>query len=412
MLDDDDAPFWRFAPDTLLKALVRACEEHGDRLDAEIDALIERNELKALRQPWASSTTASARKDPQPTINRLRIELETELPSTLGKLLRLAQLEQQRRYIEKTAGKKAGSPAGELAEDLPARISAALSRERKADMPAATLFHAAFERAREEALVTHGDAPLSPSGDDFDATAFGTLPTGFVLPPADFEKSGRPIPRPYWDAVRNYPFHCPLDLPIGDGTIDWEDDPMPKFGSYDLMTARDSAFAFWAKEARQRFSDLSVHLGMMRDIPRKDEEKTWQWADRAYATVIKRTGAEMPDLHLSRLIDRDYDVLLEDERGQVWWRWAERHWAIKGYLFQQHDYQAADNPFDDDLVNAWLFLLVGRHTTDEWLQPAWLRERLFDWRTVQLFTAPVPAVRYLVPRTALISDEEGPLRAA
>lgn len=39
---DDDAPLWRFAPDTLLKALVAACEEHGDRLEAEIDALIQR----------------------------------------------------------------------------------------------------------------------------------------------------------------------------------------------------------------------------------------------------------------------------------------------------------------------------------------------------------------------------------
>lgn len=55
-------------PDTLLKALVRACKEHGDRLDAETDALIRRGDAKAVRQPWGSSTTASALKDPHPTI--------------------------------------------------------------------------------------------------------------------------------------------------------------------------------------------------------------------------------------------------------------------------------------------------------------------------------------------------------
>ena len=48
---DDDAPLWRFAPDTLLKALVLACEEHGDRLEAEIDALIQRGDRKAVREP-------------------------------------------------------------------------------------------------------------------------------------------------------------------------------------------------------------------------------------------------------------------------------------------------------------------------------------------------------------------------
>jgi hypothetical protein len=402
---DDDADVWRFAPDTLLKALVRACEEHGDRLDAEIDALIRRGDAKAVRQPWGSSTTGSALKDPQPTIYRLRNELQAELPATLGKLLRLAQLEQQRQYIERS-GKKAKSPAEQLAEDLPARIAAALARERKAAMPAAALFHAAFTRARENGLVEQdGGSSIA-----IDACSPVTaLTTGFVLPPADFEKSGRPIPRVYWDAVRAYPFHCPFDLQVADeATFEWEDDPMPRFGSYDLMVARDPAFAFWAKEAQQRFSNLSIHVQMMRDVPRGAEEETWQWASRAYGIVIRQTSADMPEHDLSQLVGRDYDIVLDDERGQVWWRWAERQWAIRGYLSQQHSYQATDDPFDDDLVNGWLFLLVGRHTTDEWLQPAWLRARLFDWRAIPLFAAPVPAVRYLVPRTAFASDVVGP----
>lgn len=402
---DDDADVWRFAPDTLLKALVRACDEHGDRLDAEIDALIRRGDVKAVRQPWGSSTTASALKDPQPTIYRLRNELQAELPATLGKLLRLAQLEQQRQYIER-AGKRAVSPAEQLAEDLPARIVAALARERKAAMPAIGLFHAAFTRAREDGLIDEdgGSSIAIDAGSPVTA-----LTTGFVLPPADFEKSGRPIPRVYWDTVRAYPFHCPFDLPLADEvTFEWEDDPMPRFGSYNLMVARDPAFAFWAKEAQQRFSNLSIHRQMMKDVPRDADEETWQWARRAYAEVTRQTGADMPDYDLSRLVDRDYDIVLDDGRGQVWWQWAERHWAIQGYLSQQHSYQATDDPFDDDLVNGWLFLLVGRHTTDEWLQPAWLRARLFDWRALPLFAASVPAVRYLVPRTALVSNEVEP----
>lgn len=402
---DDDADVWRFAPDTLLKALVRACEEHGDRLDADIDALIRRGDAKAVRQPWGSSTTASALKDPHPTIYRLRNELQAELPATLGKLLRLAQLEQQRQYIERS-GKKARSPAEQLAADLPARIVAALARERKAAMPAVGLFHAAFTRAREDGLIDDKGGSSIAIDAGSPVTAFTT---GFVLPPADFEKSGRPIPRVYWDTVRAYPFHCPLDLPLADDvTFEWEDDPMPRFGSYDLMVARDSAFAFWAKEARRLFSNLSIHRQMMMDVPRDADEETWQWARRAYAEVTRQTGADMPDYDLSRLVDRDYDILLDDERGQVWWQWAERHWAIQGYLSQQHSYQATDDPFGDGLVTGWLFLLVARHTSDEWLQPAWLRARLFDWRALPLFAAPVPAVRYLVPRTALASDEVGP----
>lgn len=408
---DDDAALWRFAPDTLLKALVLACEEHSDRLEAEIDALIQRGDRKAARQPWGTSTTASGLKDPKPMIYRLRGELEAELPATLGKLLRLAQLEQQRQYVERS-GKNSRSPADELAEDLPARIKAALARERKAVMPAAVLFHAAFTRAREEGLVEHTDAPVSPMADETDE-ALGTLTAAFVLPPADFEKSGRPIPRPYWDAVRVYPFHCPLDLPVGDGSrFEWEDDPMPRYASYDVMIARDAKFAFWADEARQRFTNLSVHVRMMRDIPRDAAEETWQWADRAYARIVAQTGADMPDHYLSRLIDRDYDILLDDERCRIWWHWAERHWAIKGYLSERHDYHLADDdPFDDDLINSWLFLLVGRHVTDQWLQPAWLRARLFDWRTIRLFAAPVPAARYLVPRATLIGPiTEQPIR--
>jgi hypothetical protein len=402
---DDDAALWRFAPDTLLKALVLACEEHSDRLEAEIDALIQRGDRKAARQPWGTSTTASGLKDPKPMIYRLRGELEAELPATLGKLLRLAQLEQQRQYVERS-GRNSRSPADELAEDLPARIKAALARERKAAMPAAVLFHAAFTRAREEGLVEDTDASVSPMADETDG-ALNTLMRGFVLPPADFEKSGRPIPRPYWDAVRVYPFHCPLDLPVGDGLeFKWEDDPMPRYASYDLMIARDTKFAFWADEARQRFTNLSMHVRIMRDIPRDADEETWQWADRAYARIVAQTGADMPDHYLSRLIDRDYDILLDDERCRIWWHWAERHWAIKGYLSERHDYHLADDdPFDDDLINSWLFLLVGRHVTDQWLQPPWLRARLFDWRTIQLFAAPVPAVRYLVPRTALVPEE-------
>lgn len=404
---DDDAPLWRFAPDTLLKALVLACEEHGGRVEAEIDALIQRGDRKAARQPWGTSTTASALKDPQPAIYRLRNELVSELPATLGKLLRLAQLEQQRQYIERS-GKKAGSFADELAEDLPARIKAAIARERKAAMPAAALFHAAFTRAREAELVEHDDAPVSPMADEAGGPP-GALSTGFVLPPADFEKSGRPIPRPYWDAVRVHPFHCPLDLPIGDGSeFEWEENPMPRYASYDEMAARDPKFAFWAKEARQRFTNLSMHVRMMRDTPRDADEKTWQWADRAYARIVAQTGADMPDPDLSRLIDHDYDILLDDERCRIWWHWAERHWAITGYLSQQCAYHTEGDPFEDDVVAAWLFLLVGRHVTDEWLQPDWLRERLFDWRALPLFAAPVPAVRYLVPRAALIGPTAEP----
>lgn len=401
---EDDAALWKFAPDTLLKALVLACEEHGDRVEVEIDALIQRGDLKAARQPWGTSTTASALKDVQPAIYRLRNELVSELPATLGKLLRLAQLEQQRQYVERST-KKTKSPADELAADLPARIKAALARERKADMPAAALFHAAFTRAREAGLVEYDDISISPRSDETDG-AFGALTTGFVLPPADFERSGRPIPRPYWDAVRAYPFHCPLDLPVGDGTeFEWEDDPMPRYASYDQMIARDAKFAFWANEARQRFTNLSMHVRMMRDIPRDPEEEMWQWADRAYAGIVAQTGADLPDHDLSRLIDRDYDILQDDERCRIWWHWAERHWAINGYLSQQHDYHLADDPIDDDLINGWLILLVGRHVTDDWLQPAWLRARLFDWRVLPLFAAPVPAVRYLVPRTGILPTD-------
>lgn len=398
---DDDAPLWRFAPDTLLKALVLACEEHSDRLEAKIDALIQRGDRKSVRQPWGSSTTAKALKDPTPMIYQLRGELEAELPATLGKLLRLAQLEQQRQYVERS--EKGGSPAAELATDLPARIKSALARERKAAMPAAALFHAAFTRAREAGVVEHDYAFAVPMADETDGTP-GALTTGFVLPPANFEKSGRPIPRPYWDAVRAYPFHCPLDLPVGDGTeFEWEDDPMPRYASYDEMATRDPKFAYWANEARQRFTALSMHVRMMRDTARDADEETWQWADRAYAQIVGQTGADMPDHDLSRLIDRDYDILQDDERCRIWWHWAERHWAIKGYLSQCHDYHLADDPFDDDLINGWLFLLVGRHVTDGWLQPAWLRERLFDWRTLPLFASPVPGVRYLIPRTEILS---------
>ncbi|MEH3047187.1 hypothetical protein [Sphingomonas adhaesiva] len=406
---DDDAPLWRFAPDTLLKALVAACEEHGDRLEAEIDALIQRGDRKAVRQPWGTSTTASALKDAQPAIYRLRNELASELPATLGKLLRLAQLEQQRQYVERSE-KKGRSPAEELATDLPARIKGALTRERKAAMPAPALFHAAFMRARDEGLVEHDDAPALPMAEETDSVP-GALTTGFVLPPADFEKSGRPIPRPYWDAVRAFPFHCPLDLPVGDGTeFEWEDDSMPRYASYEEMIARDPKFAFWAKEARQRFTNLSMHVRMMRDTPRDADEKIWQWADRAYARIVAQTGADMPDPDLSRLIDHDYDILLDDERCRIWWHWAERRWAITGYLSQQCAYHTEGDPSEDDVVAAWLFLLVGRHVTDEWLQPDWLRERLFDWRALPLFAAPVPAVRYLVPRATLIEPTTEPDR--
>ena len=258
-------------------------------------------------------------------------ELQAELPATLGKLLRLAQLEQQRQYIERS-GKKAKSPAEQLAEDLPARIAAALALERKVAMPATALFHAAFTRARENGLVEQdgGSSIADDAGSPVTALA-----TGFVLPPADFEKSGRPIPHAYWDAVRAHSFHCPLDLPVADeATFAWEDDPMPRFGSYDIMTARDPAFAFWAKEAQQRFFNLSIHLQMMRDVPRSADEEIWQWARRAYAMVIRQTGTDMPEHDLSMLVGRDYDIVLDDERGQVWWRWAERHWAIRGYLSQ------------------------------------------------------------------------------
>ena len=404
---DDDATLWRFAPDTLLKALVLACEEHGDRLEAKIDALIQRGDRKSVRQPWGSSTTAKALKDPTPMIYQLRGELEAELPATLGKLLRLAQLEQQRQYVERSEN-KGSSPAAELATDLPARIKAALARERKADMPVPALFHAAFTRAREAGLVEHDDAPAPPMADETDG-APGALTTGFVLPPADFEKSGRPIPRAYWDAIRVYPFHCPLDLPVGDGMeFEWEDDPTPRYASYEQMIARDPKFAFWANEARQRFAALSMHVGMMRDTPRDPDEEIWQWANRAYARIAAQTGADLPDHDLSPLLGRDYDLLQDDERCRIWWHWAERHWAIKGYLSQRHDYHLADDPFDDDLINGWLFLLVGRHVTDEWLQPAWLRQRLFDWRALSLFASPVPAVRYLVPRTALVPEEMVP----
>ncbi|MDQ1230704.1 hypothetical protein [Sphingomonas sp. SORGH_AS_0879] len=275
-------------------------------------------------------------------------------------------------------------------------------------MPPATLFHAAFTRARDEGLVENDDASVSPMADEAGGLP-GALSTGFVLPPANFEKSGRPIPRPYWDAVRGSPFHCPLDLPVGDGTeFEWEDDPMPRYASYEEMIVRDAKFAFWANEARQRFTNLSMHVRMMRDTPRDADEKIWQWADRAYALIAAQTGADLPDPDLSRLIDHDYDILQDDERCRIWWHWAERHWAITGYLSQQCAYHTEGDPFEDDVVAAWLFLLVGRHVTDEWLQPAWLRERLFDWRAIQLFAAPVPAVRYLVPRATLIGRTTEP----
>jgi hypothetical protein len=115
-----------------------------------------------------------------------------------------------------------------------------------------------------------------------------------------------------------YPFHCPLDLPIGDGTeFEWEDDPMPRYASYDEMIARDPKFAFWANEARQRFTNLSMHVRMMRDTPRDADEKIWQWADRAYALIAAKTGADLPDPDLSRLIDRDYDILQDDEGCRI-----------------------------------------------------------------------------------------------
>ncbi|WP_339348511.1 hypothetical protein [uncultured Sphingomonas sp.] len=108
---------------------------------------------------------------------------------------------------------------------------------------------------------------------------------------------------------------------------------MPRFGNYDLMTAQDAAFALWVKELRQRFTNLSMHVRMLRDLPRDADEKTWQWTDDAYARVAAQTGADLPDDDLSRLIDRDCDILLDDERCRIWWHWA-------------------GNPFEDDVVAA------------------------------------------------------------
>lgn len=141
-------------------------------------------------------------------------------------------------------------------------------------MPPTALFHAAFTRARDAGLVDHDDASVSPMADETGG-APGALTTGFVLPPVDFEKSGRPIPRPYWNAARVYPFHSPFDLPVGDATkLEWEDDPMPRYASYEQMIAQDPKFAFWANEARQRFTNLSMHVWMMRDMPRDADEET------------------------------------------------------------------------------------------------------------------------------------------
>lgn len=41
---------------------------------------------------------------------------------------------------------------------------------------------------------------------------------------------------------------------------------MPRFGSYDLMIARDEKFAFWTTEARQRFTGPSTHVRMTQAI--------------------------------------------------------------------------------------------------------------------------------------------------
>jgi hypothetical protein len=98
--------------------------------------------------------------------------------------------------------------------DLPAKIAAALARQRKAAMPAGTLFHAAFTRARGDGLVDHVDASSTTNVAGAPTTA---LATGSVLSAADVGKSKRPILRPYRDAVRACPFHCPLDLPVADG---------------------------------------------------------------------------------------------------------------------------------------------------------------------------------------------------
>jgi hypothetical protein len=408
---EDDAPIWAFAPETLLKALLKVSEAHGERLDQEVDALLKRGDAKALRQPWASSTTASARGDPLPQIHRLRIDLEKELPEVLGKLLQLAQLEQQRRYVDRTKDKAEASLV-HLAPDMPTRVAAALRQERKAAMPPRDLFHAALTQARLEGRVTFAGELAALDGYEDGADVNAPLGTGYVLPPADFEKSGRLIPRPYWDAVRLYPFHWPFDRAVAGDDEGWNDAPMPRFASYNQMIARDADFAMWASEARQRFYNLAIHLGLMeQDVLRMDGEEMWEWADRAYAVIARRTGADLPGTDLSQFVDRSYDLLLNRERWTTWSRWIERRWAIEHFLGAEHGYQGTDHVADDDLVHAWLFLLVGRHEADEWLQPAWVREALFDWRTVPLFSAPLPAVRYLVPRTARMSDKSGHCRA-
>ncbi|OAN57228.1 hypothetical protein [Sphingomonas sp. TDK1] len=267
-------------------------------------------------------------------------------------------------------------------------------------MPAAELFHAAFMRARAEGLIEDDFLAGASAGAEGDVV--GALSTGFVLPPADFEKSGRPISRPYWDAVRKFPFHWPLDLPIGDGSnFEWEDDPMPRFASYELMIQKDDTFAWWAKQAQTRFANLSMLIRMMRQSRRNDDENIRQWADHEYTEIIGSTEAEVPDRNLARLLGGDYSILIDDERLRIWWNWAECHWAIAGFLSQRHGYHTAADPFDDDLIATWLFLLVGRHVIDEWSQPAWLRSRLFDWRQLPLFAVPVPAARLLVPKGAL-----------
>ena len=94
---------------------------------------------------------------------------------------------------------------------------------------------------------------------------------------------------------------------------------MPRFGNYDLMTAQDAAFALWVKELRQRFTNLSMHVRMLRDLPRDADEKTWQWTDDAYARVAAQTGADLPDDDLSRLIDRACDILLAPHFGRRGW---------------------------------------------------------------------------------------------
>lgn len=168
-------------------------------------------------------------------------------------------------------------------------------------------------RARAEGLIEADFPPGASAGTEGEVVR--VLSTGFVLPPADFEKSGRPISRPYWDAVRKFPFHRPLDLPIGDGSsFEWEDDPMPRFASYELIIQKGDTFAWWAKDARTRFTNLLMLIRMMRKTRRNDDEEIQQWANHEYTEIVGSTEAEVPDQNLAQLLGGDYNILIDDER--------------------------------------------------------------------------------------------------